>query len=304
MSRVARESGPGQEASGIAANAPACLLCGGRGAEAIGSCASTYTAFAYTLYACRDCGSRFFDPGEHPVSLKEKYDEHAVANAGRYAGGFLRSAYWANEVSRLGALHGRPVRSVLDIGCRTGDFLMHWPAGIERCGIELSSYSAGIARGRGLRVKEGFLEEMEIGEKFDVVSLYAILEHLREPAGFLRYLPDWVERDGIIAILIPTFQSAKAGLLRMAGKQWHMYSPPEHLNFMSRAYLDAAMSGLGFGLIARHYTSGGMFNPLEGIPVLSKAFHRAWGVLERATILNRVPLFDHMYSYYARGASR
>jgi hypothetical protein len=83
-----------------------------------------------------------------------------------------------------------------------------------------------------------------------------------------------------------------------------MYSPPEHLNFMSRDYLDSAMVRLGFRLVARHYTSGGMFNPLGEIPFLSKVFHRAWGYLERGTILNRLPLFDHMYSYYVKEAAR
>jgi SAM-dependent methyltransferase len=277
-----------------------CLLCNSDRTARIGHCSSAYTAFSYFLYSCGDCGSRFFDHEEHPVSLKEKYDQHAQSNAIRYRGEFKFSPYWANEVSRLRSLHAGPVKSVLDIGCRTGDFLMHWPAQVARSGIELSAYSAGVARDRGLHVMEGFLEELSITSRYDVVTLYAILEHLREPREFMRCLPDLVAEDGVIAILIPSFQCIKEKMLSLIRKQWHMYSPPEHLNFMSREYLDATMSRMGFDLVSRHFTSGGMFNPFGKIPLLSKSFHKVWSLAEYRTPLNRIPLFDHMYSYYSR----
>lgn len=254
----------------------------------------------YTLYRCPACESRFFDPEEHPVTLKSEYDGHAVANAGKYRVEFTASAYWKGEVGLLGRMRQGGIRSVLDIGCRTGDFLMHWPATVDRCGIELSAYSAEVARKRGLAVYEGFLEDFDPRRRFDVVTLYAILEHLRKPLDFFERLPALVEPGGIAVIMVPTFECLKEKALGMTGRQWHMYSPPEHLNFISRKKLDGLMSEFGFRLACRRFTSGGMFNPFSGIPLASKAFHRVWALIEAGKWISRWPIFDHMFSYYEK----
>jgi SAM-dependent methyltransferase len=257
-------------------------------------------ARSYTLYGCRACGSACFDPGEHDVDLPRVYEEHARCTLGGDPGSPPVSYYWRRQVEILTRLHAGPVRSVLDVGCRTGDFLLHWPAEVERVGVELSPRAAEIAERRGLRVLRGFVEDLGLARAFDVVGCYALIEHLREPLAFLDRLPALLNPGGVLAVLVPTRQCLKHTVLHLAGVHWHMYSPPQHLGFVSRRRLDEVLAGLGLRLVRRRYTSGGTFRPLARVPRLATLFDRVMLRLDHASPLNRVPLFDHMYSFYAK----
>jgi 2-polyprenyl-3-methyl-5-hydroxy-6-metoxy-1,4-benzoquinol methylase len=73
---------------------------------------------------------------------------------------------------------------LLDVGCATGDFLASArAAGFDAQGLELSSWSCEVARGRGFRVHQKTLAEFARGSpaRFDVVSLIGY-RHLPEPS--------------------------------------------------------------------------------------------------------------------------
>ncbi len=277
-----------------------CLICDKACAAVLRPVRSPYIDGAYKLYACAACDSQFFDVREHEVSLADLYERQAASEEYRAEVDFRWSPYWHQEVRRLVALHRGPVPSVLDIGCRTGDFLMHWPAEVARVGVESSARAAEIAGGRGVRVVRTPVEEYRPRERFSVVALYAVVEHLVDPVAFLKHLPALVETRGIVAIMAPTHQSLRQRLLTARRRQWEMYAPPLHLNFMSRRQLDGLMQEMGFALLARRYTSGGTFNPFGKVPGLRKIGSRLMWWADAYTPLNRVPVFDHMYSYYEK----
>ena len=274
-----------------------CRLCGASSIRAVGSFVSHQTGAPYTLYACEACRSELFDPDENAVDLEALYASEEPAEMYRR---FRRVLVWSHEVRLLERLSVRPVRSVLDVGCRTGDFLMHWPSSVRRVGVELSAPAARVAQERGLAVVQSPIEQYSPEEPFDVVTLYAVLEHLARPLAMLQRLPHLVMPRGLVGILIPTHQSLKQRLLTRLGRRWHMYNPPLHLSFLSHQLLDSLMRTLGFKLAGRRYTSGGMIDPLARIPFVRSAWRRGMHLVDAHTALNRLPVFDHLYSYYLR----
>ena len=277
-----------------------CMICNSNQVNIFRDYESPFIDKYYTLYACGNCESRFFDINQFPIDLEDIYEQHARKNENRYAAELRESSYWKTQVSRILGLCRQPVHSVLDIGCRTGDFLMHWPQGIVRCGVEISASLASVGVKRGLKIIQTPIEKAEFGQKFSVVTCYAIIEHLPDPVKLLQTLPRLVDTHGVVAILIPTWQCLKQKVIYLQGKQWHMYSPPQHLNFLSRKKLDETMAKHGFSLITRKYTSGGMFHPFRNIPVVRHAFSKLMALLDMYSPLNSLPVFDHMYSYYLR----
>jgi SAM-dependent methyltransferase len=277
-----------------------CKLCNSTGLVKVQVIKSPLVNQWYTLYRCVTCGSLQFDISENTtVSLEELYNQYTEEKVKRNIQ-FSSSRYWKREVKIIKQLLGREPESILDIGCHTGDFLLHWQEQTKRVGIEISSIAAKIARDRGLIVYQEPVESIKFSGQFDIVSCYAVLEHLNNPRGVLNVLADRVTPNGILVILLPSFQTLKANILMALKIRWHMYRPPEHLNFFSREYLDTFFNSKGFYLRKRIYTSGGMFNPFRKVPGIGRIFARSMFVMDAFSPLNRFPIFDHMYSYYMK----
>jgi len=281
---------------------PRCNACRSADIRPVRRIRSPYVPHLYTLRECLSCGSRSFQLDENPADLYDVYTTVAEMNADANAP-FAPTAYWTNEVRLIGRLLGRAPGAVLDIGCRTGELLLHWPVATRRVGVEFLPSSAAVARARGLEIHNTPVEALdpgEVGGPFDVVSCYAVLEHVTDvPAGLDR-LAAMVAPGGVLAVLVPCFETMKAHLLDALRFRWHMYSPPEHLNLFSRRFLDGWFSARSFRLVARRYTSGGTFNPFMAVPLMGGAFARAMWWLDTRGPLRHIPLFDHMYSYYMK----
>lgn len=257
---------------------------------------SSHNEKIYHLYACHECRCHFFNLLQHGVSLKGLYDDLSV-NRGDFPLEFAPSKKWARQVRLIHRIHGRPVRSVLDAGCRTGDFLLHFGPETERVGVEVSDEFAGIARKRGLEIHNDFLENVKFQRKFEAVTSYAILEHLEDPVKFLDSLESILEPGGILVVMVPAYGSLKRWLMDATGGRWHMYIPPEHLNFLSATFLDRFLKSRGYQLVRREYTSGGMIFSSGNTTLPRMLLQKLVQLMDRS-LMNRLPLFDHMYSYY------
>lgn len=280
-----------------------CKFCGGIDVRKLRKIKSPHAEVEYTLLECSICKQRFFRFSEHESSqeiLQKLYDRLAQRNKKQFTVAFSPSRYWKNEVDIIKKLHSLPIKSVLDIGCRTGDFLMHWEGDIERVGVEASEYSSDIAERRGLKIYRDFVENVRFDHAFDVVSCYALLEHLEDPKKVMNTFTGLVRRGGMLVILIPAFNTSKQHKIwQNRDERWHMYSPPEHLNFYTKEWLTKYFAN-DFKLLDYKYTSGGMANPFEGIPVISHVGSKIMEYVDRIPQVNHRPIFDHLYLYFER----
>jgi 2-polyprenyl-3-methyl-5-hydroxy-6-metoxy-1,4-benzoquinol methylase len=147
------------------------------------------------LYECPECESRFCDLNEHPeIDMSDFYKDITPVFDQKLEKTFIPSQYWEAQKSELIALFGRQPESVLDIGCCGGDFLMHFEPTCSREGIEQSPIGSTIAQKRGLTVHQGFIETVSIENKYDIVTAYAVLEHISNPMSVLNKLVDFVKK--------------------------------------------------------------------------------------------------------------
>ena len=250
----------------------------------------------YSLYSCKNCMSFFFNKDQHNISLENLYDDLSKKR-GNFPEQFSPNKSWQRQAKLICQLMEFPLTSILDIGCRTGDFLLHFDPKIKREGIELSRYFSSIAQNRGLKIHRNFVENIKFDYKFDVVTCYAILEHIEYPIKFLNKINTLINTGGLLVVLIPTHQCLKRKWLDKIGGSWHMYSPPEHLNFFSRKFLDQYLNNRGFQLIHRFYSSGGMIDPFPKIKIINKLAKKIVEIGDYGW-LKKYAIFDHMYSYY------
>jgi SAM-dependent methyltransferase len=157
-----------------------------------------------------------------------------------------------NELGRL-----------LEVGCSWGFFLENArKRGWEVHGIELSASSAKWAKEvLGLNVTCGTIEDFLIPDEvpFDVVVAWHVIEHMQEPANFLRVAYERLRPGGLLALRTPNIGSLPA---RINGQTWQWVGAPAHLSLFSPKSLGLAVESAGFSVQHVSTRRGDAYNPV------------------------------------------
>lgn len=135
--------------------------------------------------------------------------------------------------------------TLLDYGCGTGEFLQHmqnhqWVvAGVE------PSENARL-KAQQLTKQEIYNELGAITKKFDVITLWHVLEHVHNLNEKIIELKSHLNQDGIIFIAVPNYESADS---RKYGAYWAGYDVPRHLWHFSKTSMTNLLSKHGLQLI-------------------------------------------------------
>ena len=137
-----------------------------------------------------------------------------------------------------------PPPRLLEIGCGVGVFLDEARRrGWEATGLEVSAYAAGAARRRGLDVQCAAIEDAALEHgRYDCVSLWDVIEHLRDPCAALARAADALRPGGVLALSTGDVTSLCA---RLSGPRWHLFNLPEHLFFFSPGSLRRMLAAAG-----------------------------------------------------------
>ncbi|WP_373057233.1 class I SAM-dependent methyltransferase [Zunongwangia sp. H14] len=134
---------------------------------------------------------------------------------------------------------------ILDVGAGTGDFLnTARKNGFSALGIEPNKMARFKAQSKGISLVRDY-EQLEIN-KFDVISLWHVLEHLKDPVAEINILYNLLAEDGILIIAVPNFKSFDAIHYE---EFWAAYDVPRHLFHFSQEGMKAIFLKGGFSLI-------------------------------------------------------
>src|SRR3954462_9421265 len=130
-----------------------------------------------------------------------------------------------------------------DIGCAPGLLPDEARArGYETVGLELSRASAEHARDAlGLDVRELALEDFEDDQRFDVVVLADVIEHLDDPVAGIARRAALLSPGGVLCVVTPDPSSPTA---RLAGRRWWAFVPA-HTCLLPRMTLRELLAAAG-----------------------------------------------------------
>lgn len=133
---------------------------------------------------------------------------------------------------------------LLDIGCSSGYFLsIAKQFGFNTSGIEPNALESSFASEQGINVIGSTIEEIPHSSKFDVITMWDVLEHIDSPVQYLKKLSGVLNIGGIVFVQIPTCDSLAARVLR---DKCNMFDGIEHLTLFSSKSLDIAFSQAGY----------------------------------------------------------
>jgi 2-polyprenyl-3-methyl-5-hydroxy-6-metoxy-1,4-benzoquinol methylase len=213
----------------------------------------------FTVVGCDACGLAITQPRLGPDDFTTYYpDDYSAyvprrdSSSRRFRPGLLLNRLRLETVVRYGPYREvwkRGPGRLLDVGCGSGDLAAVFKDhGFEVSGVEPSEAGARYARGRGLDVHHGTLDDAPWAPgSFDAVIFNHVLEHVGDPADSVARAAALLRPGGLLAIAVPNFGSWHR---RLFGSAWFQLDLPRHLQHFDRESLTALVRKAGLRPIA------------------------------------------------------
>jgi hypothetical protein len=200
------------------------------------------------IWRCRGCGLLFQWPMPDAEDLLEAYG--AVEDP-LYVG--ERDNRYLTFRRVLGELGPPRSRRLLDVGAYCGYFVdVARQAGFRAEGAELSAWAVAHARELGLTMhNETVGERAGSGDRYDLVTMWDVVEHLEDPRAELEAAFRLVQPGGQLHLSTIDVGSAVA---RVMGRHWP-WLMDMHLYYFDRPSISRLLEQVGFGVERiGHYT--------------------------------------------------
>lgn len=211
----------------------------------------------YQIARCAMC-SHVYTAFEKEVNFQLYYDDNDYKVKDTRKTIFFNIQEWEyirvlKQIEKL--VSSKPI-SLLDFGAGKGLFLNFASNfGFFVSGVETSLPRANYAKqvfGLNLAT-DNYEKGLIFNDKFDVVTLLHVLEHLEHPNNLLKELfQSNLKQNGLAVIEVPNFDSLQS---KWGAKYWMHLDIPRHLNHFSPNYLKDMLKPLGFEIIKEEYFS-------------------------------------------------
>jgi 2-polyprenyl-3-methyl-5-hydroxy-6-metoxy-1,4-benzoquinol methylase len=140
---------------------------------------------------------------------------------------------------------------LLDIGCSSGAFLFAVGSlGVAAEGVEPSSQPVQTALSRGLKVYQGFLEDVDLApESYDVATLMEVIEHVKTPLTLLRECFRLLVPGGLVVVKTGNTDSWTAQRLKERWEYYDMLKHGGHISFFNPVSMRLMAERSGFQLL-------------------------------------------------------
>lgn len=230
-----------------AACAPDCPICGGAG--------RVWTRrFGRELRRCRSCGFAWVPEGlmlapsgrsiyedDTPIFMTDQqvdyYRDESTLDAAQDKLEWVRA-------------HTRGAKTLLDVGANFGYFVKEASAWFDAVGIEPSPRVVEWARthlGAPLEVGSIYDRRPDFRGRFDVITMFDVIEHLPDPRAALERCREYLTPDGRLFITTPDSGSPMA---RALGSQWYYVDLVEHISLFNATSLRRLLADAGFAVVA------------------------------------------------------
>tara|TARA_Y100000389_G_C17380672_1_gene474221 strand:+ start:357 stop:1106 length:750 start_codon:yes stop_codon:yes gene_type:complete len=117
---------------------------------------------------------------------------------------------------------------ILDFGCGLGWILSYLDEKWDKHGLEVSQFASSHA-GKFGKIFNGFFESYD-EKNFDVIIMNHVIEHVPDPIKTIKKVKKILNKDGVLIIATPDFDSAAA---RRYGSKFRLLHDPTHISLFT-----------------------------------------------------------------------
>jgi 2-polyprenyl-3-methyl-5-hydroxy-6-metoxy-1,4-benzoquinol methylase len=195
---------------------------------------------SFDVVKCKNCTMAYMNPRFETEKIKEFYDKEYFAFQDiKNVRQIIYAQEAVNDIKRF-----KNKGNLLDIGSAKGLFLMVAKnQGFNVQGLEISEYATNFTKNVfGIEIMKGTAEEESFPEKqFDIITLFDVIEHFREPKRTLIKIKAALKDDGLLVIDTPNIESIYS---KFRGKNWGGYGK-FHLYYFSKTTLVKLLRDVG-----------------------------------------------------------
>jgi SAM-dependent methyltransferase len=210
-----------------------------------------------SMYRCGSCGLLVSNPMAGPEDLDKFYNSYYSVFRPDYLEQEAdeRTANEPHYGSLAEAMKTRFPNGgrVIDIGCGPGIFLSQFHPHFECSGIEPSEEAVAVARAKGLDVKQGVIDQMDLpANTYDIVLFWHVIEHLIDFMDALKKIHASLKPGGYLLLGTENYETVKNRRKRflsfLRGRIPAMKTASEHTWLFDGSSMRAALSKTGFAL--------------------------------------------------------
>lgn len=259
------------------------------------------------IFKCVKCKTLFVYPIPKDENIEEVYEKEYFSGAEQGFGyvdydsdkSAMKDMFikYINDFKR----YKSDMKSVFDIGAATGYFLgLAKDQSLTVSGVEISHYATNIAVNKGIDVKQGIVEDIKAKNAYDIVTMWDVIEHMKNPRSGLKKVNEILKPNGLLAISTPDSGSLFSKIM---SSKWHSFVPPEHLYYFNKKSLSILLKENGFEIlkvktINKRFTLQYIFRMLYRWQKL-KIWEKIYEYIVSNNFLSKVtiflPLGDNMY---------
>jgi ubiquinone/menaquinone biosynthesis C-methylase UbiE len=150
----------------------------------------------------------------------------------------------------------------LDIGCGDGRYLelMHKNYKLKKSncyGIDFKNDKLNELKKEGYTINFQEFEKFRPKKKFDVITMFHVIEHVISPTKYLEKIYNLLKKDGILVLETPNCDSLDARLFKK--NYWGGYHIPRHFVVFNDTNLVMFAERMKFNLVKKIFLTGHYF---------------------------------------------
>lgn len=202
----------------------------------------------FSIYFCDSCKIGFSYPILNEEELKEYYPDNyeayvpknnllAILQIKKYKSDLKKIIQVAHSDKKLG---------LYEIGAGRGEFLNvaiteNFNVNGSEPGLIGVKYAKENYR---IELTNQYSDEIKFSQKYDIVVLRHVLEHINDFTGCLKNILDnGLTKDGVLFLKLPRTDSWEA---RFFGKYWHGYDLPRHRVHFTKKGIKKLLDNIGY----------------------------------------------------------